>query len=424
MSLITRPTTRPTGPEQTDQGRPLGLTAALAGFAAAAIGLVLCMSVALTGWFLADAGAHGDTTDALGVGAVAWLTGHGSRLVVSGTPIGVTPLAVTMVLLLTAFRTGRWAARASQPSDVPVEGPVEGSALAAAVAAFTGAYLVVTVVTAVLAAGSGASPGIGRAILGALLVAGVAGGAGLAVGTGLLAQGWAALPRWVVDVTTGAVTGVLWLVAAGAALVGISLLLSFNEAATVMSGLHLSLGDALSYTVVMALFAPNAALFGVAYLTGPGFAFGTGTAVSPTAVSLGVVPAFPMLAALPDEGPPPGWLVVLLAVPVLAAAIGIGRTLRLQPPMAHDLAALRGAGAGFAAGVLVTLLVALAGGPLGTGRMADVGAPVAEVMVFATGLMSLGGLVGAVAQNWWRRRRGEPVGDLDDGTEPTVEVLR
>jgi hypothetical protein len=420
VSLITRPTTRPARPDQPEPGRPLGLTAALAGVAAAAIGLVLCMSVALTGWFLADAGAHGDTTDALGVGAVAWLTGHGSRLVVSGTPMGVTPLAVTMALLLTAFRTGRWAARAAQGPDAQVE----GSSLAAAVAAFTCAYLVVTVVTAVLAAGSGASPGIGRAVLGALLVAGAAGGAGLAAGTGQLAQGWAALPRWAVDVTTGAVTGVLWLVAAGAALVGVSLLFSFNEAATVMSGLHLSLGDALSYTVVMALFAPNAALFGVAYLAGPGFAFGTGTTVSPTAVSLGVVPAFPMLAALPGEGPPPGWLVVLLAVPVLAAAVGIGRTLRLHPPMAHDLAALRGAGAGFAAGVLVTLLVALAGGPLGTGRMADIGAPVAEVMVFATGLMSLGGLLGAVAQNGWRRWRGEPVGELDDGTEPTVEVLR
>jgi hypothetical protein len=422
VSLITRPS-RPAGTSRSDEpepGRPLGLTAALAGVAAAAIGLVLCMSVALTGWFLADAGAHGDTTDALGVGAVAWLTGHGSRLLIAGTPMGVTPLAVTMALLLTAFRTGRWAAHASHTPGAPVE----GSALGAAVAAFTGAYLVVAVVTAVLASGSGAAPGLGRAVLGALVVAGVAGGAGLAAGTGLLARGWAALPDWVADVTTGAVTGVLWLVAAGAALVGLSLLLSFNEAATVMSGLHLSVGDALSYTVVMALFAPNAALFGVSYLAGPGFAFGTGTTVSPTAVSLGVVPAFPVLAALPGEGPPPGWLVGVLAVPVLAAAVGIGRTLRRQPPIAHDLAALRGAGAGFVGGVLVTLLVALAGGPLGTGRMAEVGAPVAEVLVFATGLMSLGGLVGAVTQNWWRRRRGESPADPDDGTEPTVEVLR
>ena len=71
----------------------------------------------------------------------------------------------------------------------------------------------------------------------------------------------------------------------------------------------------------------------------------------------------------------------------------------------------------------------------GKALLKSFGAPVAEVLVFATGLMSLGGLVGAVGQNWWRRRRGEPVAEPgpraprtvaapDDGDEPTVEVLR
>jgi hypothetical protein len=434
--LATRPPTRDARPGDLQPGRPLALAAALAGAAAAAIGLVLCMSVALTGWFLADAGAHGDTTDALGVGAVAWLAGHGSHLVVSGTPMGITPLALTMALVLTTFRTGRWAARTTARGPAgTLDAPVEDSVVGVATATFTCAYVVVAVVTGVLASGSPASPGLGRAVLGALLVAGLGGSAGLATGTGLLARRWALLPRWATDVATGAVTAVLGLLAAGAALVGVSLLFSFNEAANVMSGLDLSVGDALSYTAVMALFAPNAALLGVSYLVGPGFAFGTGTTVSPTAVSLGVVPAFPVLAALPGEGPTPGWLVGLLAVPALAAAVGIARTLRREPPLPHDLAALRGAGSGFVAGLLVTALVALAGGPLGTGRMADIGAPVTEVLVFATGLMSLGGLLGALVQNWWRRRRGEPVEERapqapraaqvhDDGDEPTVEVLR
>jgi hypothetical protein len=426
-TLTTRPSAGvPRGsarPGDDGAGRPLATTAALAGTAAALTGLVVCMSVALTGWFLADAGAHGDTTDALGVGAVAWLAGHGSHLVLSGTELGVTPLAVTMILVLTAFRGGRWAARKSP--RVPVHGTaqtVDARGLAVAVATFSCAYLVVAVVTSVLASQSGASPVLGRAVLGALLVSSLAGGCGLAAGSGRLAAGIARVPAWVTEVVVGALAGVLWLAAAGALLVGVALLLSFNEAATVLSGLHLSVGDALSYTVVMALFAPNAVLFGVAYLVGPGFAFGTGTTVSPTAVSLGVVPAFPVLAALPDQGPTPALLVALLAVPALAAALGIGQTLRRRPPIAHDLAAIRGAAAGFLAGLLVTVLVALAGGPLGTGRMADVGVPVGEVLVFATGLMSAGGLIGAVLPNWWRRRHLTP-GD-DGSAEPTVEVLR
>ena len=52
-----------------EPGRPLSATAALGGAMAVAITLVLCMSLALISWFLADAGAHGQTTDALRVGA-------------------------------------------------------------------------------------------------------------------------------------------------------------------------------------------------------------------------------------------------------------------------------------------------------------------------------------------------------------------
>lgn len=430
MSILTRPAPS-RAPENTAAGRPLATGAALAGAAAAGIGLVVCMSVALTGWFLADAGAHGDTTDALRVGADAWLAGHGSHLLLSGVPLGITPLAVTMMLVMIAFRAGRWAARRS-----PLPGqPVDDRTLGTAAATYACAYVVVAVLTCVVASQSGAAPVLGRAVLGAVLVSGLAGGCGLSVGTGRFA-GWIELaPAWAVEVVTGALAGVLWLVAAGAFLAGVSLLLSFNEAATVLSELHLSTGDALSYTVVMALFAPNAALFGVSWLAGPGFAFGTGTTVSPTAVSLGVVPAVPVLAALPDEGPTPGWLVVFLGVPVLAGALGAVGVLRRRAPLAHDLAALRGAAAGLLAGVGVAALVAAAGGPLGTGRMADIGAPVAEVLVFATGLMSAGGLVGALVQNWWRRRRGEEVGEAapaeqaggssgDPADEPTVEVLR
>lgn len=433
-TLITRPTMTASRPAEVDTRRPLATSAALAGAVAAAIGLVVCMSGALTGWFLADAGAHGQTTDALRVGADAWLLGHGSHLVLSGVPLGVTPLGITLIVVLTTFRTGRWAGRRAHAE-------VDDRALATAVGSFTCAYVVVAVVTCVLASQSGATPVLGRAVLGAALVAALAGGAGLAVGSDRTADWLDRVPEWTLDVVTGGLAGALWLVVAGAVLVGVSLVASLNEAATVFSELHLSAGDALSYIVVMALFAPNAVLLGVSYLVGPGFAFGVGTTISPTAVSLGVVPAYPVLAALPGEGPTPGWLVVAMGVPVAAAALGGAAMVRRTGPFAYDLAAMRGAAAGFLAGVAVTVLVAVAGGSLGTGRMADVGAPVAEVLVFATGLMSVGGLLGALVQNWLLFRRGavvapptekQPVdeeltvevGPVDPGDEPTVEVPR
>ena len=59
-------------------------------------------------------------------------------------------------------------------------------------------------------------------------------------------------------------------------------------------------------------------------MLGPGFAFGVGTAVSPSGSALGAVPAFPMLAALP-VGPKaafPPWLgFFVLVMPYLAGAL-------------------------------------------------------------------------------------------------------
>jgi hypothetical protein len=97
-----------------------------------------------------------------------------------------------------------------------------------------------------------------------------------------------------------------------------------------------------------------------------------------------------------------------MAVPALCAGIGVARTHRSGSPLPFDLAAMRGAGAGLGAGVLITIAISLAGGPMGTGRMADIGAHTAEILVFATGTMSVGGLLGGLFESWWlRRRRGE-----------------
>lgn len=383
--------------------RPISATAAVGGLVAAVSTLVVCMSVALTGWFLADAGGHGETTDALRVGADGWLLGHGTDLTVSGTPFGITPLAVTMVLVLATFRAGRWSARGAARVE-------DDRTWAGGVATYLCSYLVVLVLVAVLASEPGATHSLPRALLGGVLIAVLAGGTGLAAGTGRLEVWLDRVPAWTREVAAGGVSGFLNLIAASAVLVAVSLLFSVNEAATAFSQLDLSTGDAVAFTVVAALLAPNAILFGSAYLLGPGFAVGVGTTVSPTAVSLGLVPSFPLLAALPEEGPVPGWLRGLMVLPVLAAAVGVGLSRRGAEPVPYDLAAARGFGAGFVAGLLATLAISLSGGPMGTGRLTDIGAPGAEVVVFATGLMSAGGLLGGLLctalQRWGIKRRG------------------
>ena len=379
------------------EGRLLTVSAALAALGAAATTMAACMGLAVVGWFLADAGAHGQTTDALRVGADAWLVGHGAQLTASGVPLGIVPLTLTALIALVVHRAGRWAAATSQPTD-------DDRTVVLAATIMTGLYVVVAVVTCVAATRESASPSLGRSILGALLVSGLAGTLGLASGTGRL-RAWVELvPGWVRSILYGAWTAFRLLLLASVALVTVALVLGVNEAATVMSELHLGAGDYAMYALATLAVLPNAVLFGSAYLLGPGFAVGTGTVVSPTVVALGPVPAFPLLAALPGSGPTPQWAAGALAVPVIVGAVGAVLAQRSYAVTAYDSAALRGFGCGFGAALLSTLAIALAGGPMGTGRMADIGAPVGEVLVAAVMAMSLGGLVAGVATAWWQRR--------------------
>ncbi len=375
----------------------MNVSAAIAALGAAGSALVTCMALAVIGWFLADAGAHGATTDALRVGADVWLVGHGAQLTLSGVPLGIVPLTVTALLALVVYRSGRWAATTSQP-------PEDDRSVVLAATTFTGLYVVISVLTCVVASQDAASPSLGRAIIGSLLLAGVAGTLGMASGTGHLRAWGERVPGWVRSVLFGAASAFLLLVVASSVLVVAALATGLNEAATVLSELRLGPGDYVMYAFATVAIAPNAVLFGSAYLLGPGFAVGTGTVVSPTMVALGPVPAFPLLAALPGDGPTPPWAIGLLAIPVVLGAAGAVLAQRAYGVTAYDSAALRGFGSGFGAALVTTLAIALAGGPMGTGRMADIGAPVGEVLVAAVAAMSLGGLVAGVVTAWWQRR--------------------
>jgi hypothetical protein len=392
--LLSRPRTGTDASEPSP--RPLPVAGAVAGATAVGVTLVICMAVAVIGWFLADAGAHGDTTDALRIGADAWLLGHGGHLTVAGTPVGITPLGLTAVLLVGAFRAGRWAADGAAPAD-------DDRTLGVATAVCTGVYVVLAVVLAEVA-GRGAAVSLPRTVLGAVLVAGCAGGLGLATGSGRLAAWWDEAPGYLRSITEGALAGAGFAVAASALVVAVALAMSFNDAASVFSSLRLSFGDGLMLLLVSALVAPNAVLLGLSWLAGPGFAVGTGTSVTVSAATLGPVPAFPLLAALPGDGGQPGWMVVLLGLPPLAAAVGAGLAQRRYAVTAWDSAALRGFGSGLGAGVACWLLVSMAGGPMGTDRLADIGASSGGVLVTAVGGMSLGGLLGGLVVALLQRR--------------------
>lgn len=401
MTDLLTPATRrrPSGGSTADPGRPLAVAAALAGIAAAATVLLGCMAVAIAGWFASDAGSHGDTRDALRVGADAWLLAHGAHLELTAATITVLPLGLTLFCGYVTFRFARWAGSASGA------GADDDLALLMAAAVLAGVYAVVATLTAVLASLGSAQPHLGLAFLGGLVLAGVAGAPGLVVGSGRWPTFRDRVPAFVIAVGTGAASVVLLTVAAGALLVTVALALDFGSAANVLARLHTDVPGGLLYTVVVAAVAPNAVLLGGAYLLGTGFAVGTGTLVSPSAVVLGPVPAFPLLAALPEGGATPWWTTALVGVPVLLAAVSAALMVRRFPVPHYDMGALRGLVAGLLGGVMLALLTGLAGGSVGPGRMADIGVPLGQTALTAAVAMGVGGLVGGAAATWWVRRR-------------------
>jgi hypothetical protein len=401
--LLDPPGTRPSprvDRDGADRTRSLAVGAAVAGAAAALLVLLGCMAIALAGWFASEAGALGTTRTALRVGTDGWLLAQGVHLHLAtgstAATITVVPLGLTLVCGYAAHRLGRWASATSVVEDAR-------SLLLGAVV-LAGVYGLVALVAAVVASTASAELGLVGSFAGGFLVALVGGGSGLLRGARDVVDWRASVPPVVRSVATGAVSAVLLLVAAASLLLAVALLLDLGTAANVLSRLHADVSGGLLSTGLVAALAPNAVLLTGSYLVGPGFALGTGTLVSPAAVTLGPVPAFPLLAALPTPGTQPAWLSALVAAPVLAAGLGVIVMLRRQPAMTYDSGVLRGLAAGVCGGLLLTALVLLAGGAVGPGRMSDIGAPLLDTLVAATVAMGLGGLVVGVAGTWWARR--------------------
>lgn len=389
--------TRPRRTNADDQPRSLPVAAVFGGVAAVVIGVVMCMAVTLIGWFLADAGAHGSTTDAIGIGADAWLLGHGVTVDASAGPIGVMPLGLTALLLLIGFRCGRWAGAGAQRIE-------DDNQLLTGVGVAAGVYVVAGVIIALIGTRGAASPNIPEAVLASLVVAVLGCGSGLAVGTGRARVWLARVPARVRSVGEGVMATLCTLTAATALLVALGIVLSFNETGRIFSGLGLSFGNAVMMLLVCVLAAPNALLLTLSWLAGPGFAVGTGTSVTLTSVQLGPLPAFPLLAAIPGPGAHSHWWLLLLAVPAICAAVGAGLAQRRFAELPWDSVAVRGLAVGVASGLVLWVLIRFAGGSMGTGRMADIGAPAGETLLALVGGLGIGGALGGLAVAWRQRR--------------------
>ncbi|MGY2704547.1 cell division protein PerM [Nocardioides sp. HB32] len=387
--------------------RPLVPVAVLGGGAAALATLLVCLALGVVGWFLADAGAHGTPRDGLRVGALGWLLAHGSGIRVNGVAVTVVPLGLTALAAWSVWRLGHRVGDSVSGHGPDAQRIADGErdwTVPAATLAFTAGYVAVALVTLRLAATPETAPSLSRVLLWSLLLCLTFGLGAIAVGSGRAAI-WAALLPPSARAAGATCLRVLggYLAVAAIAFVA-ALVVDFGTAVNVMSRLHTDAGDATVYTALSATVLPNSALFSASYLLGPGFAVGAGTLVSPTLVQVGALPMFPLLAALPDNGPTPAWTAYLIGLAPVVAALAAARSQRRNPTLRWDEGALRGCAGGVLAGLLLGLLAAVSGGAVGPGRMRVVGPEAFDVLVHAITAFGIGGLAGGVLMTWWQRR--------------------
>lgn len=371
---------------------PLGAAAAGASF-----GVILL--VTLLGWAIASPGTSAGTSAAGVVGAACgfWFLASGAHLATDVGPVGIAPLLLTALLYLTS----RYAVRRATAS---------GPAWAPAAVRFLAGYLAAGLVIYLVGLATGSRPWFVAPLwaLGPpLLAVGVDGWGRMKAGEeiGRVGEFAERVPIWVDRAMRPARDGALVLLALGGVLVAGSLLARFGT----FTALYAAVGGgglaALAFTLAQLCVLPNMAVWAVAWLAGPGFTVGEGSSVSLGGSQPGLMPAVPVLAAIPAEGSYPGWLVVVLLIPVgIGFWIGI-RCSRSLARLTHWTTKLSSA---VTAVILTAGLIALAAwlgsGPMGSSRLSYAG-PSAFGLFVALAVEMMIGALAHVALDVIRRRR-------------------
>ncbi len=353
--------------------------------------LVPLVALCVVGW-IASVRSTSSLAAVARVGADLWLLAHGSTVAIVGGSIGIAPLGLTLLAVLSARRAVRMWRRDQVESEREV-------LPARALGVFTACYGVLAAAHRPRLAQRRRRAGLVSRCSGAASSAGTARSSRCGrTGPGARVRGRRRPPA----LTAGLVPPGRRCPRDALALVhGRADVLALHQALDpgVLGGALLTLGQAL--------LVPTFAVWATAWTSGTGFAVGTGTSVAPGGTSLEVLPTLPVLGALPAPGPTPGLAWAAVAVPVLVGAGAWWLHARRAPEVAGLLrrcgAALL---AGLAAGAGVAVLAAFASGPLGHGRMSQVGPDALLTGAVVAGEVAAGAVLAVLLTRAWRAWRG------------------
>src|SRR6185312_7215007 len=226
-------------------------------------------------------------------------------------PLGVLPLLFTLLLGTLVARGAAGMAKRSGFHRTTDAGWVAG--MIAGVHGVGGAVLALVATPATITV----DPAL--AAVGCALIAGAAAVVGPIGPCALVPAALRQAPGWVLPGVLAGLWGLAALLIAGLATVLIAEVASAPEVVQLSGS---GAGSVFGLIMLSIGYLPNAAIAGLSWLAGPGFSIGV-VSISPLAVHPGLVPVFPLLAAVPQSPVQPWWSAAL-AVPLLVGA-AVGR---------------------------------------------------------------------------------------------------
>ncbi|MCW2539322.1 MAG: hypothetical protein JWN95_1047 [Frankiales bacterium] len=332
---------------------------------------LLCIPSFLA-WFAPGANSV-SATSALKAAIIVGVSGNHGGVRLDGTAVSLAPLLVTLLLA------------------VLIAGQVRRVDSTSGVVGIIVGYSLVSAVLASWAKLGATSAPPGRTLLAAAGFATVVGGL-----VRLVVLRWPRTsPRWR-RIAAGIASALIVYVAAGAFLTAATIAFHAGDVSSVQRQVA---GGAAGLPVMLLGLAgaPNAVLYSVGYLSGPGFRVGSGTSLSVLDAHHGRLPLFPMLGAIPNHphtvlGIGLGVLVALVAgwLAVRQLSADGTWTARLLDVLVFAVGV----------GAALSLLTALASGGLGSGALRHIGSPFWLVGPFVTAAMLVSGI------GWMALRRG------------------
>lgn len=371
------------------------------------IAVVGAVGVAAAGWIIVAGivtivwlgASDASISDTLGLATRLFGLAHGAPAEILGQRVTLVPLGLSLIQIFLALPIAARAARALE------EGPTEDRIWKVA-GAYAATYVITVAIVTAIGAGGATSAGVvpGAAIMG--LIPGLIGASNALHHDPT--QRW---PRWLRAVPRAMGAATLLVLAVAAAVLCLAVWLGFDRIIYVTESLAPDAVGVGSLAALHVLYLPNFVAWMASWLLGAGITLGDGSLIALTITDAGLLPAIPILGAVPETGVASSAQLWWLLVGVAAGALAGLAVVWARPRARFDETALVGGLSGVLAGLVLALIASLASGGLGDGRLLTVGAKSGELAIFGAAVLGLSGMAAGLILGLIRKPRATIVED-------------